>query len=188
MPQKTRIRTEIKQKRQSLGRLRKSILDRKIRAQIERYEPFLSARTVLLYASMNDEIDTLKLIKKHHAKKRILLPTVCTDTSSLKLYELTDMTSLKAGYQGILEIPHCEATERTHEDIDLCIVPGLAFDNRGHRIGYGKGFYDGLLSKVAAPKVALAYDFQVVEEVPKEDHDIPVNSIITPSEIIECKS
>ncbi|OIP79955.1 5-formyltetrahydrofolate cyclo-ligase [Candidatus Peregrinibacteria bacterium CG2_30_44_17] len=188
MPQKTRIRTEIKQKRQSLGRLRKSILDRKIRAQIERYEPFLSARTVLLYASMNDEIDTLKLIKKHHATKRILLPTVCTDTSSLKLYELTDMTSLKAGYQGILEIPHCEATERTHEDIDLCIVPGLAFDNRGHRIGYGKGFYDGLLSKVAAPKVALAYDFQVVEEVPKEDHDIPVNSIITPSEIIECKS
>ncbi len=187
LPQKTKIRTEIKQKRQRLGRLRKTILDKKIRAQIERFEPFLRSNTILFYASMPEEVDTLKLIKKHHNDKRIILPTVCTDTNSLKLYHLENINELHEGYKGILEIPHCTKDIAKPENIELCIVPGLAFDTRGHRIGYGKGFYDGLLEKITAPKAALAYEFQIVESVPDQPHDIPINHIITEKRIIDCQ-
>jgi len=182
--EKTQIREEIKRKRQRLGRFRKIILDGKIRSQIESFEPFQQASTILLYASMKGEVDTLKFIKKHHDKKRIILPTVCTDNNTLKLYHLENMRELHAGYQGILEIPHCTKDTAQPEDIDLCIVPGLAFDMQGNRIGYGKGFYDELLGKIDAPKAALAYDFQVYPQVPATKYDIPVSHIITPLKIL----
>ncbi len=184
VPRKQKIRATVKKKRQSLGLFKKNSHTKKIINNLESFEPFQSAKTVLLYASMKEEIDTLKLIKKHHSDKRIILPTVCTDTNTLKLYHLENLKELHSGYQGILEIPHCSKETSKPEEIDLCIVPGLAFDLHGNRIGYGKGFYDGLLKNIKAPKIALAYEFQLYEMLPAEDHDIQIDHIITESQII----
>ena len=185
MKEKQQIRREVKSKRQSLGRFKKISLDRKIRRQIEGFEPFIKAKHVLLYASMREEIDTLKLIKKYNKEKNIILPTVCTDSNTLKLYHLENPHELHPGYQGILEIPHCTKDTHTYNEIDFCIIPGLAFDLQGNRIGYGKGFYDELLRKIKAPKAALAYDFKIYESIPTSKYDIPVDFLITPNKIIE---
>lgn len=184
MQDKSQIRAEVKKKRQRLGKFKKISLGRKIRRQIEGFEPFIKAKHVLLYASMPQEIDTLKLIKKHNKEKNIVLPTVCTDSNTLKLYHLQNLRELHSGYQGILEIPHCTKDTHKPEEIDFCIVPGLAFDLQGNRIGYGKGFYDELLRKTDAPKAALAYDFKIYESIPTSKYDIPVDYIITPDKII----
>lgn len=186
MQEKHLIRAETKRRRRSLGRFKKILLGKKLRTQIESFGPFLEANTILLYASMPEEIDTLKFIKKHHNDKKIILPTVCTDTHTLKLYHLENLKELHAGYQGILEIPHCTKDTVTPEEIDLCIVPGLAFDLQGNRIGYGKGFYDELLKRIKAPKAALSYDFQIYESIEASEHDIPIDFIITPEKTITC--
>lgn len=151
---------------------------------MESLKEFKTAKTILIYASMKNEIDTLQIIKKHFKEKKLVLPTVCQDTNTLKLYHLENLKELKKGYQGILEIPHCTKNTTSPNEIELCIIPGLAFDLRGNRIGYGKGFFDSLLKNIKAKKIALAYDFQIYEILPTHESDIPINSIVTESQII----
>jgi len=182
------IRQEVKNKRKHLGFFKKRILDSRISKTLRKFKPFTEAKTVLFYTSMPEEIDTLKLIKKFIREKNIILPTVCHDTHTLKLYHLTHIKELHKGYQGILEIPHCIKDTHDHLKIDLCIIPGLAFDMEGNRIGYGKGFFDELLKKIPTPKIALAYNFQLYEHIPYEKHDIKINHIITESQIISLSS
>jgi 5-formyltetrahydrofolate cyclo-ligase len=71
------------------------------------------------------------------------------------------------------------------KQIDCFIVPGLAFDRRGHRLGRGRGFYDTLLNNVSVPKIALAYDIQIIAEVPVTKYDVPVTMVITEKQIIK---
>ncbi|EKD48068.1 MAG: hypothetical protein ACD_65C00133G0001 [uncultured bacterium] len=182
--QKQKIREEVKRKRHSLGLLKKISLNKKIRANLENLQDFKNAKTILIYTSMKDEVDTLKIIKKHFKEKRLILPTVCKDSNTLKLYHLENLKELKKGYQGILEIPHCTKNTTLPSEIELCIIPGLAFDLNGNRIGYGKGFFDSLLKNIHAKKIALAYDFQIYETLPCHEDDVPINSIITESQII----
>ena len=75
-----------------------------------------------------------------------------------------------------------------HKNIDLVLVPGIVFDHEGHRIGYGFGHYDKFLRKVPkATKIGLAFDFQVVDKIPREMHDVPVDMVVTEKGIVECK-
>jgi 5-formyltetrahydrofolate cyclo-ligase len=95
---------------------------------------------------------------------------------------------LAPGTWGILEPQPDRVRPVALEEIDLVITPGAAFDQQGQRIGYGGGFYDGLLKSFHKPSVALAYAVQMVEEVPTvSGHDEPVDIIITEEEIIRCK-
>jgi len=72
------------------------------------------------------------------------------------------------------------------EEVDVVVVPGVSFDRRGHRLGYGRGYYDSLLKKVKGCKVGLAYDMQIVEHVPDEPHDVAVDMVVTQSETMVC--
>jgi len=74
-----------------------------------------------------------------------------------------------------------EGEKSSPEKVDIVVVPAVAFDLQGHRLGYGKGYYDRFLKKTKAVKVGVAYDFQIVEKLPAEQHDIPVDLIITPA-------
>ena len=79
-----------------------------------------------------------------------------------------------------------EAAKIDPKEIDLIIVPGIVFDLRGFRIGYGEGYYDRLLKSAGVPKIGLAYEFQMRDKLPKESHDVCVDKIITENRIIEC--
>lgn len=143
--------------------------------RLEIHPAFQKATTVLLYHSLKDEVQTHSFIEKWSKDKRIILPVVVGEELELRCY--TGEQDLAAGAYGIFE-PIGEVFTH-YESIDLAIVPGVAFDTRGHRLGRGKGYYDRLLPRINAFKIGVCYPFQLIEEVPAEPFDICMNAIIT---------
>lgn len=144
---------------------------------------FQEARTILLYHSLKDEVRTHAFIEKWRSKKTILLPIVEGEDLQLKVYN--GSSYLKTGAYGIKE-PVGE-TFTDYEKIDLTIIPGVAFDSHGNRLGRGKGYYDRLLPKIKAYKIGICFSFQITEKIPTEDHDTQMNLIITEKGIVTEK-
>jgi len=95
------------------------------------------------------------------------------------------MDDMKKGAYGILEPKTVRKADENN--IDVILVPGLAFDRNGGRMGFGKGYYDRLLESSKAVKIGLCYDFQILEKIPTESHDVPMNFVITEKEILEIR-
>jgi 5-formyltetrahydrofolate cyclo-ligase len=139
--------------------------------------------TFLLYYPHRGEVNTLPIINQLLKEgKTVLLPKVERD-NILPIF-ISNLSQLKKGYAGIKE-PEGEPFPK--EAIDLVVVPAVAYDKEGYRIGYGKGYYDRFLADFKGLKVGLAYQFQILDKVPREKHDIPVDIIVTPFEIIKTK-
>lgn len=148
----------------------------KILAVLEAHPAFRAANTVLLYHSLEDEVDTHAFIRKWSCEKRILLPVVAGNDLELRIY--TGPEDMKIGTYGIEE-PIGE-TFTDYASIDFIAVPGVAFDLKGNRLGRGKGYYDRLLPHIpSACKAGICFPFQLVEEVPAESFDCGMDIIIT---------
>lgn len=146
-----------------------------ILALLENHPAFQAAQTVLLYHSLNDEVNTHSFIQKWSNRKRILLPVVKDNDLELCVY--TGPEDLKTGKFGIKEPIGVPFTD--YASIDIAIIPGVAFDHKGNRLGRGKGYYDRLLRYIPAYKVGICFPFQLIEEVPAEEFDIRMDIIIT---------
>lgn len=143
---------------------------------MEAHPAFGQAQTVLLYHSLKDEVQTHAFIEKWSKQKRIVLPVVAGDVLELRLH--TGPDDLRAGSYGIAEPTGPLFTD--YAAIDLAVIPGVAFDREGHRLGRGKGYYDKLLPLLpSALKTGLCFPFQLVEEVPAESFDICMDMVIT---------
>ena len=152
-----------------------------------RLPSFNSARCVLLYASKRGEVHTDGIIRSALSLgKKVALPVTIKEGNVLELYEIKSIEELSEGAFGILEPARNQERKVQPEEIELVVVPGVSFDRRGHRLGYGMGYYDSLLKKVKGCKVGLAYDMQIVEHVPDEPHDVAVDMVVTQSELIMC--
>lgn len=148
------------------------------------YKP---AKCVLLYSSKGSEVHTQGIIQSALlAGKKVALPVTIKESHSLELYEVKGINELAAGAFGIMEPPRNAERLVQPEEVDLALVPGVSFDRQGHRLGYGMGYYDSLLWKVRGKKVALAYGIQVLQSVPSEPHDIPMDMVVTEAETIDC--
>ena len=150
---------------------------------LEKSVAFMMADKILMYHSLPDELSTIDFIDKWHTRKHFFLPRVNGVNLDVLPY---DRTRLQYGSFHIEE-----PTGDDNEDIDnieLIIVPGIAYDNRGNRVGRGKGYYDRLLSRTKATKIGIGYDFQLVDEIDSEPHDITMDIVITDSRIINIKS
>ena len=136
------------------------------------------ATTMLLYYPLSDEVDVRPLIQMAYQDgHRVLLPVVVGDDLELRLYEGEE--SLRAGAYNIMEPVGPLFRSEEYEQIQLAIVPGMAFDATGHRLGRGKGYYDRLLPQLtAAYKVGVCYPFQFVADVPSEEHDVTMNEVV----------
>lgn len=150
-------------------------LSAEILAHLEANSVFKEAQTLLLYHSLKDEVQTHSFIEKWSGKKRIVLPVVVGEVLELRRY--TGPDDLVIGPYGIAEPVGEPFTDYTM--IDLAVVPGVAFDVEGHRLGRGKGYYDKLLPHIPASKLGICFPFQLVEEVPAEAFDICMDAIIT---------
>ena len=151
-----------------------------ILAALEAHPAFRAANTVLLYHSLNDEVDTHAFIQKWSSEKRILLPVVVGDDLELRIYTGPEDMSI-SGIYGIAEPTGEIFTD--YAAIDFIVVPGVAFDAKGNRLGRGKGYYDRLLPRIpSAYKAGICFPFQLVEEVPAESFDIRMDTIITINE------
>lgn len=137
------------------------------------------ASTLLLYYPLSDEVDVRPLIREAFEEgKRVLLPVVKGEELVLHLYE--GESSLREGAFGIMEPQGPLFATEYYDEIDVAIIPGMAFDGAGHRLGRGKGFYDRLLPKLESAKlVGVCWPFQLLDEVPAEPHDIPVEEVIS---------
>lgn len=144
--------------------------------KLETSAAFTLADNILLYLSLPDELSTREFISRWADRKKFYLPRV----NGLNLEILPyDKSSLHLGAFRIEEPSGDGLTPL--ETIDLIIVPAVAYDRKGNRLGRGKGYYDRLLKRTKATKIGVGYDFQLVEEIDAEPHDIPVDIVITPS-------
>lgn len=146
--------------------------------------PFVEQFNVfMLYYPHKNEVNTLPIIQHFLDRgKTVLLPKV--SHKHLLPVKIENLKSVHTGYAGIKE-PEGEVFSGK---IDLIVVPAVAFDRKGHRLGYGKGFYDRFLKdRKDSLKVGFAFDFQVLDKLPAEPHDVPVDLIITPTQIINTK-
>ena len=152
-----------------------------------RLPTFDSARCILLYASKRGEVHTDGIILSALSLgKKVALPVTIKEGHVLELYEIKGIEELSEGAFGILEPARNPERRVQPEEVELVVVPGVSFDRRGHRLGYGMGYYDSLLKKVKGCKIGLAYDMQIVEHVPDEPHDVAVDMVVTQSELIRC--
>ena len=147
---------------------------------------YAQARVVLTYMGFGSEIETQPLFERIIADAKIaVLPRVDRGTQSLKLHSVCGMSELLVGKWGIRE-PPADAPLVSIAAIDFVLMPGVAFDHFGNRLGYGRGYYDKLLS-IADPalaRVAAAFSCQIVPAVPVGPHDQKVDSVITENEIM----
>lgn len=174
---KTELRQLIRERKAACPPAERAALSQAVIAQLEKHPRWQAANTVLLYHSLPDEVDTHQLLHQWGTRKRILLPAVVGNDLQLRPY--SNDQQLEEGAYHILE-PATTGTCEEHEDIDLAIIPGMAFTRNGHRLGRGKGYYDRLLARwPKVYKIGICWPFQLVEEIPTEAHDICLDAIIT---------
>ncbi|MGA8240634.1 MAG: 5-formyltetrahydrofolate cyclo-ligase [Desulfobacterales bacterium] len=149
---------------------------------------FLEAKIALLYIENPNEVKSAEIIRRTFDQNKIVvLPLVKTDTKKFKLFKIDDFAKdLKPGQNGILQPDPGRCRTVPIDCIDIAIIPGVAFDEKGGRIGSGDGFYDRLIPHlpVTTRKVALALDYQIIPQAPIESHDKHVDIIITDKRII----
>lgn len=151
---------------------------------------FESSSHVMVYLDFKREVRTDTVINHCLSKgKKVYIPICIPETHEISISRLTGLEELQSGHFGIREpkLSHIRLSDSSL--IDLVLVPGVAFDANGNRIGFGAGYYDRFMKrlKAGAVKAALAYSFQVVDRVPSDEYDIPVDYIVTEKGTISCK-
>ncbi|MDD3818550.1 MAG: 5-formyltetrahydrofolate cyclo-ligase [Actinomycetota bacterium] len=146
---------------------------------------YTSSGNILIYYPFRNEVETTLIIESAlKDNKNIILPRVCN--KELELYYVTDPEKqLEVGAYGIMEPISSMCKPAKISDIEIAIVPGVSFDKKFYRLGYGGGYYDRFLSSIPekVKKIALCFDIQVVDSLPASSHDIKVDMIITESKI-----
>lgn len=180
---KIELRKAVIERRASMSLPTRQTANRVISKRVLAMGGFNDAQTVMAYMSLAAEISTMEIVRAVLAQGKVLiLPKVNRAEKKLDLFRVKNIDSdLTPGIWGILE-PDPERCEKiSAEDIEFVLVPGLAFDAHCNRLGYGGGYYDRLLQDLGpfASLVAPAFALQIVERVPIEEHDIPLNVIIT---------
>ena len=149
---------------------------------------FLEAKIALMYIENPNEVKSAEIIRRTFDQNKIVvIPLVKTDTKKFKLFKIDDFAKdLKPGQNGILQPDPGRCRTVPIDCIDIAIIPGVAFDEKGGRIGSGDGYYDRLIPHlpVTTRKVALALDYQIIPQVPIVSHDKHVDIIITDKRII----
>lgn len=181
---KKNIRKSIIAKR-DLKKEENSLNDSKIFNNLISLNSYKRAKKVFVYIGFGSEINTKSLIEIMLKEgKEVFVPKVLEE--EMIALKITSLNNLIESKFKILE-PVGEKSDIDGKEFDLIIMPGVAFDRSGNRIGYGKGYYDKYLKDVKSDikKIALAYELQLIEEIETEEHDLKVDSIITENEIID---
>lgn len=171
---KSELRTKIKGLRLILPDNDRRQAARQVFERLEKTAAFMLADRILMYHSLPDELSTHEFLLKWAGRKRFFLPRVNSVDLEILPY---DRSRLELGSFHIEEPSGDDVADP--DDIELVVVPAVAFDRTGRRLGRGKGFYDRFLKSSKATKVGVGYEFQLLDEIPAEPHDIPMDIIIT---------
>lgn len=174
--EKKALRRHIAQLKRSMAAVDAAAASERLFAMLEQSPRFQEAHTVLCYYSMPDEVGTHDFVERWRTKKCILLPVVKGDELELRRY--TGPQDLQPGERYHIGEPTGEPFT-DYASIDLTLVPGVAFDAEGNRLGRGKGYYDRLLPKLNSYNIGIAFDLQLVPRVPCEPFDRPLDAVLT---------
>lgn len=172
--EKKEIRKKIKALRSMLSELERESAAAEVFGRLEATAAFQMADRILMYHSLPDELSTLSFLRKWKNDKRFFLPRVNGVNLDILPY---DESRLELGSFHIEE-PQGDALVDPDE-IELIVVPAVAYDRSGNRLGRGKGFYDRLLATTRATKIGVGYEFQLLDSLPAEEHDVPMDMVIT---------
>ena len=176
---KNKMRELLVQKRRVMSASDRQMYSQQILDQLEQMTCFLEAKTILLYYPIQNEVDVLPLVKKYKREKTLLFPV--SHRRGMTVHPYAGNEHMHRGKFGIPE----PTTPAYDGEIDLVIVPAVAFDAKGRRLGRGGGYYDRFIKKLThTVLVGVGYDFQLVDEVPASRHDQRVHRIILPSKTI----
>lgn len=173
--EKKEIRKQMRELKKQYSLEEKKRKSESVWKQVEEDERFQSARYVLAYWSMDDEVFTHDFVCRWAGQKTLLLPCVRGEELDIRYFEGREKLAPGAGF-AILEPVGELFTELSK--IDLVLVPGVAFDRKKNRLGRGKGYYDKILKQTRACKLGVCFDFQYLDEVPTEEHDICMDAVI----------
>lgn len=178
--EKEKLRQNLLEQREAIPEPEYYSLSADIIEELKKQDEFKAAEIIHCYVSMNQrrEVETRELIREILSKKRkVIVPVTNFENRTLRHVRLKSYEELRVNKWGVLEPDDGE--EVSPDEIDLVIVPMVAADEECNRIGYGEGFYDRFLKQVNCPKIGLIFEQNVVEELPIEEFDIPLNKVVT---------
>lgn len=179
---KALIRDEMKAKRRNMNKNEVAEKSRKAAQLFLNSGIYKSAKIIMLYMPLGNETDTGEIIRRAFADgKTLVLPVTDEQSGRITPYVLEQDTLLEKGGFSVVEPRNSEPIEKS--EIDAVLVPGIAFDKKGARLGFGRGCYDMFLEKMKAVKLGYCYSFQLLDEIPSDSHDIRMDYIITEKEI-----
>ncbi|PLR89490.1 5-formyltetrahydrofolate cyclo-ligase [Bacillus sp. T33-2] len=180
MERKKLLRAEMKNELSSLSMPLYEDMSYQIALNLYDDEHWKEAAVVGVTISRYPEVDTLQIIRRAWSEgKHVCVPKCLPVTREMSFRKLTRFSQLESVYSGLFEPVKAETVEIYPSGIDLLIVPGLSFTKKGYRLGFGGGYYDRFLTGYKGRTVSLAFEMQIVPELPVESHDIPVSKLIT---------
>lgn len=186
MKTKQELRKEMKE---TLRSIEKETLDKwsmQITEQVLTLPEWTNANTIGITISGEYEVNTKYLIEKAwELKKKVAVPKCHPKTKSMTFREITSFSQLEVVYYGLKEPIEVQTSEVIHNEIDVLFVPGLSFVSNGYRLGHGGGYYDRYLAEYKGNTISLAFSEQLVDVIPVESFDIPVQKIVTNKKVIK---
>lgn len=189
-PMKMAMRRQIKSWRASLSTQEKQAADRRIFRRVVGLREYRTAGQLLVYVSLPIEVDTLELIQRGlRDGKRVAVPRCVEGTRRMEFYYIRSLEDLEPGTYGVLEPvrERCELVRQFQRN-GLCLVPALACDRRGFRLGYGAGYYDRFLSAYPGRRVGIVYDKNLVPRLWNGRYDVPLELVVTDRRLHICTS
>lgn len=187
---KNALREQMRAARKAISKADKEKKDKAIISHLKQSSAYQKARSILFYCPFDGEASLLELLNEELEKKekKIILPAMAGSEMSLR--EISSLRELQPGKYGLLQ-PEKNSPEIPPAAIDLVLVPGTAFDTQGNRLGFGWGNYDRLLGRLQASgsltAIGIAFQEQLLKNIPAESHDVPLNIIITDRGVLQCR-
>lgn len=183
---KERMRNEMIQKLKKIGKVERTAIEQKLHTHLFTSNLWKHSKVIGITYAMNFEWNTCVIIKEAWKdNKEVVLPKSDMNHKQMEFYRIDSFNMLQSGYKGILEPLACAEQYVSKKNIDLLIVPGIVFDKSGYRIGFGGGFYDRYLIKYPNKTISLLSERQLVSKLKNEQHDIPVQHLITENGFVE---
>ncbi len=185
IPTKNELRIMMKSRLAALTPEEYLNLNRSLYSSFIKMQALKAINHIMIYYSVRNEIETIPIINYLLSLRKTVALPVCTPERDLNAAVINDLNQLQPAPFGLME-PGPGSVLLDNNKLELIVVPGVAFDQKGYRLGHGAGYYDRFLSRTPnAFKLGLAYDFQLVPEVPAESHDQKMNGLLTPSRYLK---
>jgi 5-formyltetrahydrofolate cyclo-ligase len=182
--EKQQLRQLCRQIRRDLGEEVRARASQAICAQIERWEEFQHAQSLLAYLPIKAEVDLRPLLERH-PEKHFALPRILPEAEGRMVFHPYDPARLVRHPFGMDE-PAADLPLVPENEIELCLTPGLAYDRQGWRLGYGGGYYDRFLSRFTGVSLGVVFQALLLESIPHGEFDVPVGWVVTEAGLSNC--